>query len=643
MTEETSQNTQHYAFEAEVNQVLGLVINSLYSNKEIFVRELISNASDAIDKARFRALAEKELLGADTEFHIRLEPDAEAGTLAISDNGIGMSREELIENLGTIAHSGSRAFLDSLKAAAEAKQDGGEDVSLIGQFGVGFYSAFLVADEVEVITRAAGSDEAWRWVSRAEQGYTIEPAERAERGTTILLHLKEELRDDYLGGWKLRQLVSRYADYVSHPIELPAEREEGDESSDQAWTQVNEASALWRRSTSEITDEQYNEFYKHLTHDWQEPLARTHFRIEGTQQFTGLLFVPGQPPFDMFSNEGRAGGVRLYVKRVFIMEDCKELLPQWLRFVRGVIDSDDLPLNVSRETLQDSRAVRVIERQVVKKTLALLEDIARDQPEDYARLWEMFGRVLKEGLHFAPEHADKLAPLMRYQSSHSGEERTGLTDYVERMPDDQPAIYYALGPSTKLLENSPHLEGLKKRGWEVLYMTDGVDEWAVHGLREFDGKPLISALSEELDLGEEEQDEAQSEERKEAMRPLTERIQSVLDTRVREVRVSTRLEDSPACLVIPQGGLHAHIERMLRANDQDVPATKRILEINPTHSLIKRLRSMSEGEGEGRLSEWIEMLYDQALISEGSPVEDPARFARRVTELMERATSAPQA
>ena len=625
-----------YKFEAEVSQVLSLVINSLYSNKEIFLRELVSNASDAIDKARFRAISEKELLGDDTSFHIRILPDEQANTLTIADNGIGMTKEELVENLGTIAHSGSRAFVEQLQAAANAD----ENPELIGQFGVGFYSAFLVADRVEVITKAAGAEQAWRWVSDATDGYTIEEAEREGRGTSIVLHLKEE-QLKYLQPWSIRELVSRYADYVNHPIELPApaEKEEGEEPGDDApaFEQINKASALWRRSESEITDEQYSEFYKHLTHDWQDPLARTHFKVEGTKLFTGLLFVPGQPPFDMFTPDAKHG-IRLYVKRVFIMEDCKELLPQWLRFVRGVVDSDDLPLNVSRELLQDSRTVRTIEKQVVKKSLAMLEDLATTSEEDYLKFWEMFGRVLKEGLHFAPEQADKLAKLVRYKSSKSHDEWVSLATYVERMPEGQEVIYYAQGPSKNLLENSPHLEVLKKRGFEILYMTDGIDEWAMHGLKEFDGKRLVSALSEELELEGDEQDEEKKKAQEEQMKPLTERFSEVLSERVKEVRVSARLEDSPVCLVVPEGGMNAHIERMLRAQDQDVPHTRRILEVNPDHKLIQSLKSLAEkGDDATSVSEWIELLYDQALIAEGSPLENPALFAKRVTSLMESA------
>lgn len=631
-----------HRFEAEVSQVLRLVINSLYSNKEIFIRELISNASDAIDKLRFESITKPELLGDDPEFRIRVIPNAEAHTLTIEDNGVGMSREELITNLGTIAHSGSRQFIEGLQKAAQAASQG--DVSLIGQFGVGFYSSYLVADRVEVISRSAHSDEAWRWESTAEDTFTVEPAAREGRGTTIVLYLKDD-QQDFLDTWRLRQVISRYADYVSHRIELPVERyespEDSDTDEDQAleptveFEQVNEASALWQRSPSEVTKEQYNEFYKHLSRDWAEPLAHTHFSMEGTQLFKGLLFVPSTPPMDLFDPDSQHG-IRLYVKRVLIMEDCKELLPRWLRFVRGVIDSDDLPLNVSRELLQDSRAVRVIQKQIVKKVIQLLEELATERADDYnLKFWPAFGRVLKEGLHFSPEHADKLAALTRFESS-SGEGVTSLAEYVSRMPEDQPAIYYALGQSRRMLEGSPNLEVLKKRGYEVLYMTDGVDQWAVMGLNEFEGKKLVSAMTEELELPEDEQQKEEMEKKTEALKTLTERFNDVLQSRIREVRVSERLDDSPVCLVVPEGGVHAHIERMLRANDQEVPQQQRILEINPDHNLIKNLNTLQTKEpGSTRVAEWIELLYDQALITEGSPIEDPNAFARRMTRLME--------
>lgn len=625
-----------HKFEAEVSQVLRLVINSLYSNKEIFLRELISNSSDAIDKLRFEAITQPELLGDDSEFKIRLTPDAENKTLTIEDNGIGMTREELITNLGTIAHSGSRAFLEGLEKAAEAAQKG--DVQLIGQFGVGFYSSYLVADRVEVITRRAGEDDAWSWSSDARDGFVVEPAEYEGRGTRIVLHLKED-QNQFTQDWTIRNLVSRYADYVSHSIELPVEHQEPGEEGEEPkvemrWEQINEASALWQRPISEISDEQYNDFYKHQNADYEEPLTRTHFRLEGTQQFTGLLFLPARPAHDLFDPNGQHG-VRLYVKRVFIMENCEDLVPRWMRFVRGVVDSDDLPLNVSRELLQDSRAVRVIQKQVVKKVIQMLENFASEDEEKYLQFWDGFGRVLKEGLHFSPENAAKLMPLLRYKSSNV-EGFTSLADYVSRMPEGQSKIYYALGQSRAMLEGSPNLEGLRKKGYEVLFMTDGVDQWSVMGLSEFEDKPFVSAMSEELDLNESEEEKQALEEKAKTFSVLTQRFASVLDERVQEVRVSERLDESPVCLVVPEGGVHAHIERMLRANDQSVPESKRILEVNPDHVLIKNLNMLHEKNPEAsKVSQWIEMLYDQALLTEGSPIEDPMGFARRMTMMME--------
>ncbi len=608
-------------FKAEVTQVLSLVINSLYSNKEIFLRELISNASDALDKLQFQALTESDLLADDPTLRIRIVPDAEAGTLTIWDNGIGMSEQELIEQLGTVAHSGSRAFLEALKENAE-----GGDVNIIGQFGVGFYSAYLVADEVEVVSRKAGSDEAFQWSSDAKEKFTVQPAERDERGTSVTLHLREE-HQEFLEPTRLRHLVKQYSDFVGHPIEMPTLSEEEDAPD---FERVNQASALWQRPSSEITDEQYDELYTHITHDWQPPAAHTHFKVEGMQFFTGLLYIPQRAPFDLFDPDAKHG-VRLFVKRVFVMDNAEALVPRWLRFVRGVIDSDDLPLNVSREMLQDSRPVRVIRKQVIKKTLEMLTEMADDRPEDYATFWKNFGAVLKEGLHYDSSYADDVAPLLRFKSSTEGEP-TSLADYVERMPDEQEAIYYAIGASRELLHGSPHLEVLKKKGFEVLYLTDSIDQWAVQALPEFDGVELVDALGGELDFDDESDEE--SEEKTEALEPLTERFQEVLADDIAEVRVSRRLADSPACLVIPEGGVASHIERLLRAQGQDIPKQKRILELNPDHPLIDAVRDLNEKGDEG-VSEWIELIYDQALLAEGSPIEEPGRFAQRLTGLMQ--------
>ncbi len=636
--------TETHQFQAEVSQVLRLVINSLYSNKDIFLRELVSNASDALDKLRFRAITEAELLGDNPDLRIRLVPDAEAGTLTISDNGVGMTREELIQNLGTIAHSGSRKFFEAIK-------DGQADVRLIGEFGVGFYSAYLVAEKVEVTSRAAGQEEAFRWTSDAKETFRIEPAQREGRGTDIVLHLNEDLMD-YAQGWKLRNLVSRYSDFVGHPIEMRVVREvapEGSEDDENAekvevvdFEVINQGSALWQRSPGEIEDEQYEEFFKHLTHDWEGPMARTHFHIEGTQLFTGLLFVPKRPPFDLFDRDQRHG-VRLYVKRVFIMDDCEELLPRWLRFVRGIVDSDDLPLNVSREILQDSSLVRTIQKQVVKKTLDMLEELAKNNAEEYRDFWGKYGIVLKEGVHFEPRHKNRLAKLLRYESS-TQEDVVSLDEYVERMPFAQKEIYYAIGASRKVVESSPHLEAVRQKGYEVLYMTDAIDQWVTEQLKEYDDKKLVSVMNADLNLDGEEGDEknADKEAAVQAFKPLTERFQKILDEHIKDVRVSDRLTNSPVCLVVPEGGMPSHIEQMLRANRPDMPRTRRILEVNPKHPLIGNLNKLlgSQDDDSTQVKGWVELLYNQALLAEGSPIEDPAGFASRMTELMQAATAA---
>lgn len=618
---------QVHKFEADVSRVLRLVINSLYSNKEIFLRELVSNASDAIDKLRFAALTQPDLIEGSDTLGVRIAFDASAKTLTISDNGIGMSEEDLVKNLGTVAHSGTQQFLEQL---ADKKAD----VSLIGQFGVGFYSAYLVAENVEVLTRAAGTKQAHRWSSSGEDAFTIEPASRVEQGTDIVLHLKADCAE-FLDEYRIRSLVKRYADYVEHPVELQVTRVTGEgdaQKSEQHWERINEAAALWRKSPTDLSDEQYDEFYKHLTHDWEAPLAKEHFSIEGTQEFVGLLFVPKRPPFDLFSPDADHG-VRLYVKRVFIMDDCEELLPKWLRFVRGIVDSEDLPLNVSREMLQDSRIVRTIRKQVVKRALSMIESLV--ETDAYAAFWESYGSVLKEGLHFEPEYKDKLAKLVRYESSKQ-QGWTSLAQYVERMPDTQEAIYYIQGASRKIVENSPHLEALKARGIEVLFMTDAVDQWATEGLGEFEGKKLVSVMDAELKLenGAESDDESKQSDDG-GLDTLLARVREVLQDHVSEVRVSSRLTDSPVCLVMPAGGLPPYLERLMRLQNSDIPKQKRILELNPKHELTVSLQRLLDSEPESEeVQAWIEVLYDQALLVEGSPIEAPATFAKRLTALL---------
>ncbi|HVW29899.1 MAG TPA: molecular chaperone HtpG [Polyangiaceae bacterium] len=620
----TAEKTTH-RFQAEVTKVLSLVIHSLYSNPEVFLRELVSNASDALDKLRFRAVTEPALLPAGERLAVQLIPDPKERTLTISDNGVGMNAEALARELGTVAHSGTRAFLDKV---AEAKKG---DVSLIGQFGVGFYSAYLVADRVEVVSRAAGEEQAHRWTSDGAETFTIEPAERKTQGTSVILHLKDA---DYLDAFKLRQLVRRYSDFLDYPIELVTR----DENKEDKVEVLNQGKALWQRRPSDVTEEQYTDLYKHITHDFEAPLAHKHFQVEGTQLFTGLLFVPKRPPFDLFTPDVKHG-LRLYVKRVLIMEKCEELLPRWLRFVRGVVDSEDLPLNVSRELLQDSSIVRVIKKQVVKQVLEMLDDVAKDAAK-YAEFWKSFGNVLKEGLHFEPDQKARLAPLLRYESS-KGDGLVSLAEYKARMVPEQEAIYYVLAESRALAEKSPHTEALRKRGYEVLYMTDAVDSFAVDGLDEFDGTKLVSASGAELKLTESEEEQKKAAEANTVLKDLAEHVRRKLQDHVSEVRVSHRLTDSPVCLVVPEGGLSPYIERVLRATRQEVPRTKRILELNPTHPLVKNLERMYEKEPESeKLGEWIELLFEQALLAEGSPVEDPTRFAARLTSLLQEASGA---
>ncbi len=631
-----SEAAKQRPFQAEVSQVLRLVVNSLYSNKEIFLRELVSNASDALDKLRFESLSHPELLKEGTEFRIRISADPDKKTLTISDNGMGMTEEELEKNLGTIAHSGTREFLDKLQAA----KDQASGMQLIGQFGVGFYSAFLVANKVEVVSRAAGSEQAFLWTSEAKESYTIEPAEREEHGTDVILHVADE-HAEFLQGYRLRDLVTRYSDYIGHAIEMPT-RETEDPKKEPEFERVNRANALWQRNPKEIDAEVYDEFYKHLGHDWEAPVAHRHFKVEGTQMFAGLLFLPKRPPFDMFDRSSKHG-VRLYVKRVFIMDNCEDLIPPYLRFLKGVIDSEDLPLNVSREMLQDNRVVRTIKKQVVNNALTMIEELCSEKPEEFKTFWESFGAVLKEGLHYAQDDAEKqrIAKLVRFEST-AGSEMTSLEQYVGRMKEGQKAIYYATGTSRALLESSPHLESLRKRDFEVLLLTDPVDPFAVAGLNEFDGKNLVSAMESNLELDETEDEETKQarEEQGKAVQPLVDRFKSVLDDKVGEVRASSRLTDSPVCLVIPEGGVAPHIEEMLRAHNPNMPRTKRILEVNPNHPVIERLKKDNDADGGSeRVSEWISLLYDQALIAEGSPVEDPAGFARRLGHLMQQAAT----
>lgn len=619
-------------FQTEVKQLLHLMIHSLYSNKEIFLRELISNASDAADKLRFEGLAKPELFENDAELKITVGFDKEARTITISDNGIGMSRDEVIANIGTIAKSGTKAFFEQLSG------DSKKDANLIGQFGVGFYSAFIVADKVSLTTRRAGAaaGEGVRWESQGEGEYTLEQVEKASRGTEIVLHLKDG-EDELLADWALKRIVRTYSDHISIPILMKKGNsygENGEVIESDELEAVNAASALWTRSKSDITDEQYTEFYKHVAHDFADPLAWSHARVEGRQEYTELLYIPARAPFDMWDRE-RKQGIKLYVRRVFIMEDSDKLMPQYLRFVRGVIDSNDLPLNVSREILQESKDIDAIRAGCVKKVLGLLEDLAANQTEKYAAFWKEFGQVLKEGVGEDHANKERIAKLLRFASTAvDGDEPTvSLSDYIGRMKEGQDKIYFITADTLAAARNSPHLEVFKKKGVEVLLLTDRVDEWVVGSLFEFDGKSLQSAAKGELDLGalEDEADKEAQKQAEEAAKPLVEKVQSALGDKVKEVRATVRLTDSPACLVAGEHDMSAHLERMLKAAGQKVEVSKPTLEINPEHVLVKRLAEESDA---GRAADLAQVLYDQALLAEGGKLEDPATFVKRINKLL---------
>ena len=635
-----SSTAEKHTFQAEVNEVLSLVVNSLYSDRKVFLRELISNAADALDQLNFRALTEHDLLGDDKELRVELVRDEEANTLTIRDNGVGMTRDELIGNLGTIARSGSKKLMQSL--SAEQKKD----VSLIGQFGVGFYSAFLVADAVTVTSKKAGSDESWTWKSEAKGGFEIGEADREGRGTEITLHLKDDAKE-FVQEWPVREIVRKYSDYVRWPIRMEVERTSGegdDKKTEKEWLTLNQARAIWTRSKSEVEDSDYQEFYKSLSHDWNPPLAWTHFKVEGTHELTGLLYLPEKAPFDL--TDRSKSGVKLFVKRVFIMDDAQEIVPEWLRFVRGVVDSEDLPLNVSREILQKDATTRFIKKQVVSKTLTLLEELAAEGETErevegsdekqtvdrYQQFYGEFSRNLKEGVYHEHDARERLAKLLRFHTTHGDDDAmTGLADYVSRMGGEQKSIYYVAADSLAAAQASPHIEALKKHGHEVLLMTESIDEWVVDALREFDGKQLVSAAKGALDLPESEEDKKKKEEAQKELAPVLERVQKALDEHVSTVRVTDRLTDSPACLVTEEGGMSARQAKVLREAGHDVPEQKRILELNAGHAVVQKLQGL---EDDGRFADWSSLLYDQALLAEGSLPADPAAFSRRITDLM---------
>ncbi|RRQ22687.1 molecular chaperone HtpG [Thiohalobacter thiocyanaticus] len=609
-------------FQTEVRQLLNLMIHSLYSNKEIFLRELISNASDACDKLRFEALGDDALFEGETELRIRVEYDKEARTVTVSDNGIGMNREEVIENIGTIAKSGTRQFLEALSG------DKAKDANLIGQFGVGFYSAFIVADEVTVTTRRAGlgPEHGVRWISKGEGEFTIENVDRPGRGTEVTLHLREG-EDEFLEPFRLRNIIHKYSDHISLPIEMKAEDKDEYET-------VNSASALWARPKKEISDEEYREFYKHVAHDFEEPLTWTHNHVEGKQSYTSLLYIPRRAPFDLYERERRRG-IKLYVRRVFIMDDADQLMPQYLRFVRGVVDSDDLPLNISREILQHNRMIDTIRGASVKKVLGLLEGMAKDEPEKYQDFWQQFGMVMKEGPAEDFANRERIARLLRFASTHNdgAEQTVSLDDYIARMQDGQDKIYYISAENHTAARHSPHMEVFRKKGIEVLLLSDRVDEWLVSHLTEYDGKPLVSIAKGDLDLDRLE-DEKEQEEIKQAegeFKDILERMQKVLGEEVKEVRLSHRLTDSPSCLVLEENEMAMHLQRVLKQAGHDVPVSQPILEINPTHALVAQLRAEQD---EAQFGDWTRVLFEQAMLAEGGQLEDPAAFVRRLNGLL---------
>ena len=623
-------------FQTEVRQLLDLMIHSLYSNKEIFLRELVSNASDACDKLRFEALTNKDLFENDAELKIRVSFDKVARTITIADNGIGMSREEVIANIGTIARSGTREFFKSLSG------DQAKDANLIGQFGVGFYSSFIVADKVTLTTRraAAATADGVRWESDGGGEFTIEPAEKAARGTEITLHLREG-EDDFLSGSRLRSIIGKYSDHIVLPVLMKKEEWDKDKSEyvikDEDET-VNQANALWARAKADITQEQYDEFYKHVAHDFEGPLCHSHARVEGSKEYTLLLYVPKKAPFDLFDREHRHG-IKLYVRRVFIMDDAEQLMPNYLRFVRGVIDSSDLPLNVSREILQQSKDIDAIRAGATRRVLGMIEELANSEndgdKEKFATFWREFGRVFKEGIGEDNANRERIAKICRFASTKADTEvqDVSMADYIARMKPEQEKIYYVTADSFAAAKNSPHLEVFRKKGIEVLILSERIDEWVVSHLNEFEGKQLQSVAKGELDLGKLADEEDKKEQEKDAgeYKDLVEKIKKALGEGVQDVRTTTRLTESPACLVSEQFGMGGNLERLLKAAGQKVPSTKPILEINPRHPLLQRLKYEAEGQ---RFDDWCHVLFDQALLSEGGQLEDPAAFVKRLNQLM---------
>ncbi len=625
---------QTLGFQAEVKQLLQLMIHSLYSNKEIFLRELISNASDAADKLRFEAINNASLFEGDSEIAITVEFDKDARTISITDNGIGLSQQEAIDHLGTIAKSGTREFFSKLSG------DQQKDAALIGQFGVGFYSGFIVADKITVESRRAGlpADQGVRWESAGEGDFSVEALEKPQRGTKITLHLREG-EDEFLSAWQLNSIIRKYSDHISLPIKM--RKEEWDEEKKammlkDEFETINQASALWARSRTDITEAQYKEFYKHVSHDYADPLTWTHNRVEGRSEYTQLLYIPERAPFDLWDRNQR-GGIKLYVKRVFIMDDAEQLMPVYLRFVKGVIDSNDLPLNVSREILQESRDVKVIREGSTKRVLGMLEELAnadeQEKKDKYSGFWKEFGQVLKEGVGEDATNKERIAKLLRFASTHndSDAQNVALADYVSRMKDGQDKIYYVTADSWIAAKNSPHLEIFRKKGVEVLLLTDRVDEWMLSFLTDFDGKSLVSVAKGDLDLGklEDDTEKQQKESTQDEYKELVEKMKKALEEKAADVRVTFRLTDSPACLVAGEHELSGNLLRMLKAAGQKAPDSKPVLEINPNHPLVQRLKYE-----DAKFDDWSSLLFDQAMLAEGGQLTDPAGFVKKLNDML---------
>ena len=628
-------NQETLGFQTEVKQLLDLMVHSLYSNREIYLRELISNASDAEDKLRFEALQDDSLYEKDTDLKIRVEFNKDLKTITVLDNGIGMSREEVIENLGTIAKSGTKQFFEALTG------DQTKDSQLIGQFGVGFYSCFIVAKKVEVTTRRAGQsrEKGVRWISAGENDYSIETVDRAKRGTKVVLHLRDDA-DEFLNSYRLREIITKYSDHISFPIVMDKDNEDDADNKDGKGDDktgedtVNSATALWTRNKKEIKDDEYNEFYKHIGHDFEDPLAHIHNKVEGKLEYTSLLYIPSRAPFDLWDRE-QVHGVKLYVRRIFIMDDAKQLLPPWLRFVKGVVDSDDLPLNVSREILQQNKVVDSIRSGCTKKIISLLKSMSKNDEEKYQKFWKIFGKVLKEGVVDTSDYKDELSDLFRFSSTHDDTEdqKVSLKDYVGRMQEGQQSIYYVIADSYTTAKSSPHLEIFKKKGIEVLLLSEPIDEWVTTHLSEFDGKKLQSVNKGELDLGDiqDEKEKKKSEKKSKAHIDLVKHIKEVLDEKVKEVRVTSRLTTSPACLVSDDNDMGRHLEQILKASGQSIPGAKPILEINPDHPIIQKIIAEKDDD---LFSDWSHILFDQALLSEGGQLSDPGNFVNKLNSMI---------